>query len=49
MVLSACAILNPLSALSDQDKAGVLVSVMAANNETGVIQPLEDIGIYVAA
>ena len=34
-----------LSTLSDQGKAGVLVSVMAANNETGVIQPLEDIGI----
>ena len=34
-----------LSALSEQDKAGVLVSVMAANNETGVIQPLTDIGI----
>ena len=34
-----------LSDLSDQDKAGVLVSVMAANNETGVIQPLKDIGI----
>ena len=34
-----------LSNLSDQDKAGVLVSVMAANNETGVIQPLEDIGV----
>ena len=32
-----------LSALADQDKAGVLVSVMAANNETGVIQPLKDI------
>tara|TARA_B100000085_G_scaffold283224_1_gene313388 strand:- start:277 stop:1401 length:1125 start_codon:yes stop_codon:yes gene_type:complete len=34
-----------LSTLSDQGRAGVLVSVMAANNETGVIQPLEDIGI----
>ena len=34
-----------LSTLSDQRRAGVLVSVMAANNETGVIQPLEDIGI----
>ena len=34
-----------LSDLSDQDKASALVSVMAANNETGVIQPLKDIGI----
>ena len=34
-----------LSALSGHDKASILVSVMAANNETGVIQPIEDIGI----
>ena len=34
-----------LSDWSDQDRAGALVSVMAANNETEVIQPLKDIGI----
>ena len=34
-----------LSSFSDQEKEGILVSVMAANNETGVIQPLEHIGI----
>ena len=33
-----------LSALPDEVKDSVLVSVMAANNETGVIQPLKDIG-----
>ena len=44
-VVSLCHLETLLSALSEQDKAGVLVSVMAANNETGVIQPVEDIGI----
>ena len=34
-----------LSALPNEKKDDVLVSVMAANNETGVIQPLRDIGI----
>ena len=33
-----------LSTFSQEYKKGVLVSVMAANNETGVIQPLKDIG-----
>lgn len=32
-----------LDALADTDKKQVLVSVMAANNETGVIQPLAEI------
>ena len=30
--------------LSDADRSGTVVSVMAANNETGVIQPLAEIG-----
>ena len=33
-----------LAGLSDEDRPGTLVSVMAANNETGVIQPLAEIG-----
>ncbi len=32
-----------LSAVPDEERDGVLVSVMAANNETGVIQPLRNI------
>ena len=35
--------LDMLDALADTDKKQVLVSVMAANNETGVIQPLAEI------
>ena len=31
--------------MPDEKKNSLLVSVMAANNETGVIQPLRDIGI----
>ena len=34
-----------LLAMPDEKKSSLLVSVMAANNETGVIQPLRDIGI----
>ena len=33
-----------LAGLSDDDRPETLVSVMAANNETGVIQPLAEIG-----
>ena len=34
-----------LSDIADEEKDSSLVSVMAANNETGVIQPLRDIGL----
>jgi len=38
-----------LSAVPNEEKDGVLVSVMAANNETGVIQPLKGYWHFVQA
>ena len=38
-----------LSALADEEKDNALVSVMAANNETGVIQPLRRYWHFVPA